>query len=340
MENNRFRLVLVIVVMIAVSLACVVNFSGEDPEATLNAMSTSIVETATAAAVEGGGSGGAVKTAQAEATQRSQELQITQNALQVDQSEQQIAQSTVAAPILGELPIYGVDSQNGQLGWAHDPVTLDIDGYQQNAFANDYMQVIAADFVMAADITWNTQFGSSACGFMFRSDGNQNKPNQYTVIISRAGLGHAVFIALADGEPANFKDFYARDEDKSFDFHNDATNRLAIVARGPIIEIYTNGTKIGEVDTTQPPSQPMQPPMPSIPINMDDITAKNRYEDEMEEYEEQVQEMQEMFSTASMNFEQKDAIYEQGFLGMIALSESGHTVCSFSDAWLWLITGE
>jgi len=50
--------------------------------------------------------------------------------------------------------------------------------------------------------------------------------------------------------------------------------------------------------------------------------------------------MQEMFSTASMNFEQKDAIYEQGFLGMIALSESGHTVCSFSDAWLWLITGE
>jgi len=340
MKSKQAQLFLVFVVMLAVSLACVVNFSGEDPDATLNAMSTSIVETATAAAMDGGGSGGSLKTAQADATQRSMELEITQNALELGQSEEQAAKATVAAPILGELPIYGVDPQNGQLGWAHDPVTLDIEGYNQNAFANDYMGVIAADFVLAADITWNTQYGSSGCGFMFRSDGNQNKPNQYNVFITRAGNGHALFMATADGEPANFKDFYVREEDKGFDFHNDATNRLTVVARGHIIEIYTNGTKIGEVDTTQPPSQPMQVPMPSPPIDLDDIAAKNQYEDEMEEYEQQVQEMQQMFSTAKMNFEQKDAIYEQGFLGMIALSESGHTVCKFTDAWLWLINSE
>ena len=38
---------------------------------------------------------------------------------------------------------------------------------------------------MASDITWHTYNSLSACGFMFRSDGNKNKPNQYMVVITR-----------------------------------------------------------------------------------------------------------------------------------------------------------
>ncbi len=338
MQKKIFQIVLITGILILTGLACSLNFDGNNPEATIEAMSTSIVQTATAAAQSGGGADGALQTAQVEATQRSLELQITQNALELNQSEDQIAQATVSAPILAELPIYGVDPQKGQLGWAHDPVTIDLTGYQQTDFANDHMQVIAADFAMAADITWNTQYGSSGCGFMFRSDGNQNKPSQYNVFITRAGLGHAVFMAVAEGDPANFKDFYIREEDRSFAYENDTTNRLTVVGRGNLIDIYTNGTKIGTVDTTQPPFQPMMPTMPAPPVNLDDLAANTQYEDELKVYEQQVQEMQNLFSTAQMNFETKEAVFDQGFVAMIALSESGRTVCQFSDAWLWLIT--
>jgi len=303
-------------------------------------MSTAIIQTATAAAVEDGGEGNtAVQTAQAEATQQAMSIAITQTAIANEQGAAAAAQSEAAGPIMAELPQYGVDRENGQFGWAHEPFTLEIDGYQQNDFRNDYIHISAADFVLVADITWETQYGTSGCGFMFRSDGDKNKPNQYMVIISRAGNGHAVFTAIVDGEPANFKDFYAREEDRSFGFHNGDTNRLAVVARGNIIEIYTNGALVGTVDTTQPPKQPTMPPKPTLPLNADD-NALAQFNQEMEEYEAMIAQIQNNFGAASMNFDEKDAVFDKGFLGMMVVNESGKTRCDYSDAYLWLINSE
>jgi hypothetical protein len=39
-----------------------------------------------------------------------------------------------------------------------------------------------------------------------------------------------------------------------------------------------------------------------------------------------------------MNFEEKESIFTDGFLAMVAISESGHTRCEFNDSWLWLLT--
>src|SRR3990172_4549421 len=118
--------------------------------------------------------------------------------------------------------------------------------------------------VLAADVTWDTQYGSSGCGFMFRSDGDKNKPNQYMVLATRLGNGHVIFSATAEGELANVHDYYPRTDDRSFSAENGSTNRIAVVGRGNIIEIYTNGVKIGEVDTTQPPPLPVLPKPPAI----------------------------------------------------------------------------
>jgi len=337
MDKKQIDLVLSILAIISVTLACDVSLSGKDPEATLNAMSSAIVQTATAAAFEGAGEGGsAVQTAQAEATRQALSIAVTQTAIANSQGQAAAAQSEAAGPIVAEIPRYGVDPENGQFGWAHDPFTLEIDGYQQNDFRNDFIHIPAADFVLVSDITWETQYGTSGCGFMFRSDGNQNKPNQYMVIISRAGNGHAVFTAIVDGEPANFKDFYAREEDKSFGFHNGETNRLAVVARGNMIEIYTNGALIGTIDTTQPPKQPTLPPKPAPPLGADE-NALAQFDDELKEYQAMVDQIQDNFGAASLNFEEKDAVFENGYLGMVAVNESGKTRCDFSDAYLWLI---
>jgi hypothetical protein len=339
MDQKNIRILLTIFLTVSISLACGIDFSGDDSQATLDAMSTSIIQTATEAAKEEGGvDSSAVQTAQAEATQQSQEVAVTKTAIADIQSEQQAAENEAAAPVRAEVPLYGVDPDTGQFGWVHEPITLEVDGYQQNAYANDYMHITASDFVLAADITWDTQYGTSGCGFMFRSDGNQNKPNQYNIMISRAGLGHAVFMALSDGELANYKDFYIRSEDKSFDAQNGSTNRLVVVAQGNLLDIYTNGVFIGQIDTTEPPERPSQPPKPSPPVDKDDENAMNQYNIQLQEYEELLNKIQENFSTASVNFEEKESIFTDGFLAMVAISESGHTRCDFSDNWLWLLT--
>jgi hypothetical protein len=340
MDQKKIRLLTIILVTLIITLACGYNISGDDPQATIDAMSTSIVQTATEAAKEEGGlDSGAVLTAQAEATLQSDKIAVTKTAISVSQSEDQEAKNLAAAPVKAELPMYGLDPNQGQFGWVHNPITLEVEGYQQTAFANDYQHIPAGDFAMAADITWDTQYGTSGCGFMFRSDGNQNKPNQYHVMVSTAGLGHAVFMAVADGEMANYKDFYIRDEDRSFDAQNGSTNLLAIVARGNIIDIFTHGVKIGEVDTTQPP-QPSRPPKPVPPTNNEDTNAQSLYNDQLKEYEDLIANIQENFNTASINFDQKEAIFENGFLGLIAISESGRTRCDYNDVWLWLLDSD
>ncbi len=313
------------------------NTPGSDQiDPTLTALSQSISSTATAAGKDEG-SENTLATAEFEATEVSQAVQATETSQTVGRDEGQMATATVAAPIIAELPSYGLDATSGQVGWMHNPLTLDASGYQQVAYGNDYMNVIAADFVLAADVIMDTQYGTSGCGFMFRSDGDKNNPNQYMVILSRFANGRGLFTAVADGELANIKDFYPKDEDKSFDWQNGVTNRLAIVARGNIIEIYTNLVKIGEVDTTAPPKKLVKPPKPQMPTDELDEQAMKRYKDLLSEYNKILEQNDMEYQTAALNFETKPTDFKEGFLAMIALNQSGDTTCTFENAWLWLL---
>jgi len=307
-----------------------------DIDPTLAAMSQGIAETATAQKAEDLNAGD-LATAQAEATQQSQEIFATQTAQFAGRDETKLATATIAAPVIAELPTYGLDASSGKVGWIHDPLTLDISGYQQFAYGNDFMNVTAKDFVLAADVTWDTQYGDSGCGFMFRSDGDKQKPNQYMIIASRFANGRVIFTAVKDGEIANLSDFYPKDADRSFDWKNGSTNRLAIVARGNLIEIYTNGVKIGEIDTTQPPKQPIRPAKPVPPIDKTDKDAEKSYKAQLQEYQEILEQSQSNYQVAKQNFQEGEAVFTDGFLSMLALTQSGRTQCTFDKAWLWLL---
>jgi len=306
------------------------------PDATLTALSAAVGRTATASGAQSSASD-SLATAQAIATATSAAINSTQTAQVSGRDVDQLATATVAAPILAELPQYGLDASSGRAAWLHDPLTLEITGYHEFAYGNDHMQVTAADFVLAADITWDTQYGASGCGFMFRSNGDQNNPSQYLVIATRFANGRLLFTAVAEGEPANLQDFYPRDQDRSFAWQNQSTNRLAVVARGNLLELYTNYTLIGTVDTTQPPRQPAAPPKPQIPTDQTDLEQMNRYQAQLKEYQDIVDQTQLNYGLALSNYEVKPAVFEDGFLGFIALSESGRTVCQFDNAWLWLL---
>lgn len=335
MDMTMRKLSLALHIFAALALAACSSAS-PTPNATLTALSAAVGRTATASGAQSGPSD-SLATAQAAATSTSAAIQATQTAQVSGRSESALATATVAAPILAELPQYGLDASSGHAAWLHDPLTLEISGYHQTAFGNDYQQVTAADFVLAADITWDTQYGASGCGFMFRSNGDQNKPSQYMIIISRFANGRLLFTAIADGELANMQDFYPKDQDRSFDWQNQTTNRLAVVARGNLLEIYTNHTLIGSVDTTQPPGKPGAPPKPSLPADQSNQDQMKNYQSQIKEYQEIVDQTQANYNLAQSNYQSRPAVFSDGFLGFIALSESGRTVCQFSNAWLWLL---
>lgn len=329
-------IVLSMVVLCLLIQGCGTDTKSDSADATGTALSQAIAGTATAEKADTSSAGG-LATAEAEATQQSQDISATQTAQLADRDEYQLATATVAAPIVAELPTYGLDATSGEVGWIHDPLTLEVSGYQQMTFGNDFMNIIGRDFVLAADVTWDTQYGDSGCGFMFRSNGDQQKPDGYMLIASRFANGRVVFMALADGEFANLRHFYPKEVDRSFEWQNGTTNRITIVARDNILEVYTNMVKIGEIDTTQPPKQPILPPKPQPPLDQLDQNAKKIYEDQLAQYEDIVQQSQTNFQVAKTNFEAGKAVFSEGFISMLALTQGGRTECKFDKAWLWLL---
>jgi hypothetical protein len=326
--------ILILLVLGTATLAC---SSGSDADATAQAISEIFSKTATAEALKGANPENPLQTAQVEATQQAQNIEVTQEAITEANSEAQKATTEAAAPVLGELNLYGVDTDKGYVAWIHQPKTLEVDGYMAMDFANDHPETIVQDFVISADITWNTQYGSSGCGFMLRSNGNQNAIDQYMALITRGGSGHLIFAILENGEPVGGYDIFPRTKDKSFDWHNDTTNRVAVKGQGSLFTFYTNGTWVGEVNLTEPPPKPVYPASPVMPEDQTDLKALDEYKAALAEYDEMIAQINDNYNALLARNQTQSPIFEQGFVGMTVVSESGRTTCQFEDIWLWMI---
>ncbi len=327
--------ILTLLALTALQLACGLERAGRQ-SATVEALADSLAKTATAE-TEGVSSEDALRTAEAQATRDTGAAAATQTA-QANLTEEQLAATATAfAPYLAELPDYDVDPTRGRAGWVHPPITLQLEGYQQQDSENQFIGTVVDDFVLSADITWNTQYGTSGCGFVLRTDGNEEAPNQYMLIATRAGLGHVIFSTMANGEFIDSKDFFAGGLDSKFEWRNDTTNRLTVVGRGLDFTIYTNGKEIGTLRAGEPPAQPIfptPPPAPTGVANPADIAA---YNEALEKHEAEVEQMRANFRARRRAYETYNTEFERGFVTMVAFSESGQTTCRFDNAWLWLI---
>lgn len=313
--------------LILMTLACGGSSSSDlAKQATLDAISNQVYAAETAEA-QGADSASIAETAQAAGTW----------ALALDPAAQ-TATAGAFAPILAELPKYGVQPTEGKLGWVHPPVTLDASGYHQFEYINYYLGTLAKDFVVSADITWNTVGSTSGCGFVLRSDGNTEALDQYVAIITRVASGHFLFATMDNGEVVTGRDIYARYKDKTFDWSNESTNRLTIVGRGNHFWVYTNGTLIGEVDPSAPPPYPAFPEEPQKPAANADPATKAEYQANKLEYDLIVQQMQADYNARQRAFNNAETVFERGFIALVALSESGRkTECKFNNGWLFLI---
>jgi hypothetical protein len=305
-------------------------------EATAQALGQSVALTATAAASGEISASASLQTAEAVATQDSMDLQATQAAAQELSAEAQAATATAVAPILAELPQYGVDPSKGHVGWIHPDATLDIDGYMDYDYVNNFIGTVVQDFVVSADITWNTRYGSSGCGFVMRSDGNEDALSQYMALATRFGEGRVIFSTMDKGEVKNVVDHYAWSHDLTFDWQNDATNRLTIVARDKVFSIYTNGTKLGEVTAGEAPYLALPAP-PTPPGDGSTPDALDSYNKQLKKYQEMTGMMTESYEKNRVIWQPNVPYYERGFVALVALSESGRTVCSYTNTWLWVI---
>lgn len=327
----------VLIVLGSLLIACTPARSNTSREATLEAMSAAILQTATSLAAENLNPEAPIETAQAQATARSESAAATQVAAAALSADAQAATAAAFAPILAELPKYGVDLSEGRPGWIHPPLTLEVEGFMQYDYANQYIGTVARDFVVSADITWNTSTGLSGCGFVLRSDGNEEALNQYMAIATRAATGHVLFGTMADGEVVTGRDIYAYGIDPNFQWQNDTTNRLTVVGHGNKFLIYTNETLLGEINPSDPPPQPYIPPPPVEPEDKTDAEAMARYLQQQAEYQSVVSQIRANHRSRQQAFESAETVFDRGFVAMVALSESGRTVCKFDNAWLWLI---
>jgi hypothetical protein len=334
--HNKRRFALLAVILVILMVSCGTGAKQLSPiELTLTPLSEKIESTATARALGGDESSSLLETAVVNATARSEEIFATQTARASLNDASKLATATVIAPVVAELPFYGIDPASGIVAWVQGPLTVDLNGPQANGFANDQPLVTASDFAMASDITWNTKNSVSGCGFMFRSNGDKNKPSQYNILMSRVANGHVAFLALKDGQIANFQQFFPRDNDKSFNFDNGATNRLAVVARGPLIDIYTNEVLVAQLDTTKPPPNNLSSiGLPQIPPNAtaDQIAAISGQRADIQTLNDQ---MSQQLAAAKANFRTSDTNFTDGLLGFLGFSQSGQTTCTFDNAWLF-----
>lgn len=325
--KRKFLLVTCLLAFIILLNACGTGSSNNSAEqATLDAISAEIRETATAKAASDQNPNASVETAQAEATARSQSVEATQAAQDALSDQALAATATAFAPFVADLPKYGVDPSNGRPGWIHAPVTLAIDGFLQYDFLNQFVATVAKDFVISSDITWNTQYGTSGCGFVLRSNGNQLALDQYMAIVTRGASGHVLFSTMSDGNVVSGRDIYAYGKDPNFNWGNNVTNRLTVVGRGLTFSIYSNDTLIGEVDPTAPVSLPGIPSAPNVP-GTGGQAEQNAVATQI---------------TANYQARQREAAnaekaFERGLVALVVLSESGRSVCTFDNTWLWLI---
>lgn len=306
-------------------------------EMTAQALGESISLTATAAALGGFSSVENLQTAQAEATQKADDAAATQAAAAGLSAEAQAAIAAAEAPILAQLPTYGVNPSQGKVAWIHPPETLSVEGFMQFDYVNRFIGTVATNFVVSADITWNTSYGTAGCGFVLRSDGNKEAGlSQYLAIATRGGNGRVIFGSMELGEFKNAIDHYAYGIDPLFDWQNDATNRITIVARDETFTIYTNGTKLGEVVAGKAPvlvlpAPPVEPPAGASAAD------EEKFQADLAEHADVVAQAKANYQTNLALFQPDTPYFERGFVAMVALSESGTTTCTFNNAWLFVM---
>jgi hypothetical protein len=161
------------------------------------------------------------------------------------QAQATAAAATVMLKVQKELDKVGVDASEGQLVWHSDADTV----LSATKFDETETQALEGagsltDFVLHADIGWNSSSGLAGCGFIFRADDDLKRGKQYQMLLVRLQslpgwlvdfyqYGKFQFAVNPDDEPQRV----ILDQP-------DSVNKITLVARGQDLLTYINGEKM------------------------------------------------------------------------------------------------
>ena len=150
----------------------------------------------------------------------------------------------VLLDVQAQLTEFGFPTDVGYLGWVQEEtVAIDLDTYGEYLYAPFAEDLVASDFILRTDITWDTE-GLIYCGLMFRSEPNFATGAQYSFLYLRlSGLPAWAIEYYDEGRfvssvtEVKFSDF--------IDMDNGATNNLTLAAEGNKFTLFVNQQRVG-----------------------------------------------------------------------------------------------
>jgi hypothetical protein len=311
------------------------SFTGSNSNPTTQSMVDSFAKTATVRAQPGSG----LPLTETSETNLDNPVQsVTPQTTYPDQTPSTLAAALTLDQVLDELPAYHIDPVIGRLGWLHPSTSLSTDQPGQAIFRFEFPTIHGQNFVLAADITIESTDSASGCGFSLRVHGEPSVLSQYIVMFTRQPFGHLQFTALSSGEPANLRDIYFADQDATFSWENAATNHLAVIAQGNNLTLYSNHSRLGTIDISSPPrAEQNLPPTPASPLPDASPQEVEQYQEVQAAYDEVVQTLNIRYREIEQTFLATSPLFTQGYMGFVAVNNTGSTICSFDRAWLWIL---
>ena len=241
---------------------CAPPVQDDSVAATAEAIKTWVVQTATQRVAENPNASAGLATAQAQATKVAQNVQATLAAQRVLEASRLDATAQAFSGVRAELPFYGVDpAQEGHPGWVHPDFTLRAEAHNESKFYSDYPETVAKNFVLSSTITWDSRYGTSGCGYVFRANGEQQSPTQYIAMLLRGRF--MLFSVIQNGQLANARPIFI--DTPSFAWQNGTTNTFTVVARDDELSFYANRVLLDRFNPNDLPPTLYVLPVPPPP---------------------------------------------------------------------------
>lgn len=146
-----------------------------------------------------------------------------------------------------------VDLKNGFLGWVQSkPSNIELQDYAEAVYDPIGNDDIYADFILRTNVTWESS-GIAFCGFMFRSEKNFEKGEQYRFSAVRfSGLPIYWIDYWKNGQWVNSLIGGAKTND-AIDLGQGATNEFILYARGDTLSVYANGIRLTDANISRLP---------------------------------------------------------------------------------------
>jgi hypothetical protein len=161
------------------------------------------------------------------------------------QAEATAAAEAALAVVGKELEKVGMSTDSGHLLWAQDePLAIEMDEYQEWTFEPFAEGMVASDFVVKSDITWDSTSGLVTCGFFYRSEENLEEGKQYLYEMYRlSGLPAYELTYLQYGDYQ--KSLSKIQTSEAIDQEQGSTNEVILIAEGEKFTLYINGLNAG-----------------------------------------------------------------------------------------------